>query len=178
MKKLTREQIVEKFKEVVSPTNFFVFGEDGILLSGKYCSDELREISRVMDEINHGTDEEKEVSRIQSLEIKGFRNKDIKVVWGCEGERDRLGNKEYTFSFYIMKDEKEYDFYYGHLEPGASEWWPSSTKRGYLSPIHEFIPDKFSECCENMYNFRGTLEQALELLTECGFTVEKGNDYD
>lgn len=58
MKKLTNKEIHDLFREVVSSngTDFKFSGETGMIkLHGIFCSDELREIARVLDEVNHGT---------------------------------------------------------------------------------------------------------------------------
>lgn len=174
MKKLTKEQIEKAFKKVTDNDFLYPCGKQNVIgLDGVFASDELRCIADTMDEIFHG---DKELNRIQKLKIKGFTAKDIKVIWGCEGERDRKGRKEYCYSFYIMKDGKDWDFYYGKSDQGAGDWWPDSEDEIYLSPITQFIPNGFITCCENVYKYHGSNKEALELLKECGYTLEKGED--
>lgn len=177
MKKLTFKEVEKKFKKVTDQYFDFFDTQNLIKLDGRFASDELRAIADTMDEIFHGSDEDREVKRIQTLNIKGFTAKDIKVIYSCEGERDRNGKKEYRFSFYIMKDGKDWDFYYGKSDDGAGDWWPEPEDPIYLSPITEFIPSGFAEACENMYEYRGSLKEGIRLLKNCGFTVEKGEDY-
>ena len=56
MSKLTETEIKQLFDEVTK--NWCLLGETGnVTLVGTFCSDELREIARVMDEIAHGTSE-------------------------------------------------------------------------------------------------------------------------
>lgn len=177
MKKLTKEQIDQRFREIIpEPGNYFDYhhGTSEIKLDGTFCSDELYAIA---DFINKLMGVGKQIYRIKNLNIKGFTVKDIKVVWGCEGERDRNGEKEYRYSFYIMKDGKDWDFYYGKSDQGAGDWWPEGEDEYELSPIHQFIPDGFGEACENMYDFCGSHEEALELLNDCGFTIEESDNY-
>ena len=60
MKKLTNKEILQRFEEVISSNESdFIYNETTniIHLNGNFCSDELREIARVMDEIAHGTSE-------------------------------------------------------------------------------------------------------------------------
>lgn len=62
MKKLTNKSIHDLFREVISSngTDFKFSNETGMIkLHGAFCSDELREIARVLDEVNHGTPEER-----------------------------------------------------------------------------------------------------------------------
>lgn len=174
MKQLTKKEIQKAFEEVTDQD--FKYGEETnlITLKGTFCSDELRCIADRMDSIFHG---DKELARIKNLNIKGFTAKDIKVIYDCQGERDRNNEKEYRFSFYIMKDGKDWDFYYGQSDEGAGDWWPEPEDPIYQSPITEFIPSGFAEACENMYEYHGPLEEGVQLLKDCGFTVEKGEDY-
>lgn len=142
-----------------------------IKLDGRFCSDELREIAKTMDRLFKGEDlDSLEVSRIKSLNIKGITAKDIKVQW-------YKYNKSYAYSFYVMKDGEDYDFYYGKSDQYAGDWWPEPEDEMYLSPIHEFVPDGFSGCCENMYEYRrGNLKEALGLFKRLGYTVYRGED--
>lgn len=59
MKKLTNEEILKRFIEVIKTDRNSCFSFDmksGLIdLEGEFCSDELREIARVLDEVNHGT---------------------------------------------------------------------------------------------------------------------------
>lgn len=58
MKKLTNKEIYDLFREVISSngTDFKFSDKTGMIkLHGAFCSDELREIARVLDEVNHGT---------------------------------------------------------------------------------------------------------------------------
>ena len=54
MKKLTEEEIEQRFKEVIIKPNWFSYFKNFniIRLDGTFASDELREIARVMDEIS------------------------------------------------------------------------------------------------------------------------------
>lgn len=61
MKKLTHKRIHDLFREVISSngTDFKFSDETGMIkLHGSFCSDELREIARVLDEVNHETKNE------------------------------------------------------------------------------------------------------------------------
>jgi hypothetical protein len=176
MNRYTENEIYKMFRDVIpNRANFLRYykGSDTISLDGSFSIKDLYNIIGVMDKI---TEFDKEVNRIKELEVKGFKVKDIKVIWSCGGKRDRKSDKEYTYSFYVMKDGKDWDFYYGGSDQGAGDWWPEPTEEGYLSPLTNFIPTGFAEACENMYEYRRTKEEALNLLQECGFTVEKGDD--
>lgn len=90
----------------------------------------------------------------ESLErnIDGLTVKDIAVRY----ERDE-GNWEdnvINYSFYVKKDGKLLDFYY--------EWNGDE--------VFEFIPDGFSEACENSYEFDGTFKEAVDKLKKYGIT--------
>jgi hypothetical protein len=168
MKKLTIEQIESKFKKVTDQHFFYCQDKkNSIVLDGTFASDELRAIANVMDEVFHS---DKKVNRIQKLNIKGFTAKDIKVIY-----YKLYGG--WRYSFYIMKDSKDWDFYYGKSDEGAGDWWPEAKDEYDVSPIYQFIPNGFIEACENMYEYHGSHKEALELLKECGFTVERGEDY-
>lgn len=171
---MTNKEINDLFRKVISSngTEFRFSPETGLFrLNGSFCSDELREIARVLDEVNHGTPQERELDRIKKLNVKGFRAKDIKVLYF----KMYNDNENYNFSFYIMKDRKDWDFYYGKSSQGAGDWWPDPEDELYLSPIHDFIPSGFAETCENVYEYCGTNEEAIETLKKCGFTVEKND---
>lgn len=62
MNKLTNEEIFRLFNEVIKTNKNSCFSFDkktGLVgLDGDFCSDELREIARVLDEVNHGTSTE------------------------------------------------------------------------------------------------------------------------
>jgi hypothetical protein len=174
MKKLTKNQIDKKFRKVIPlESNYFDYFENSneIKLDGRFASDELREIARIMDEIGHG---DKEVKRIKDLVVKGFKAKDIKVIFYKTREVDK-----YNYSFYLMKNGKEYDLYYAMDKDGkeAGKWWPKGEDM-YSSPLTQFIPDGFAEACENIYEFMGKHEEALELFKECGFVITHGGEFE
>jgi hypothetical protein len=83
----------------------------------------------------------------------------VKVVYTEEFET-------FSYSFFITKDGKDYDFYYGQTSPESQNWWPNSEQE------FDFIPKGFFERCENCYRYTGTDAEAIELLKKCGFTVE------
>lgn len=171
MKQLTKEQIDQKLKQIIpEPANYFDYhhGTSEIKLDGTFCTDELYAIA---DFINGLMATNKEINKIKNLKIKGFTAKDIKVTYA------KHYGTSWRYSFYIMKDGKDYDFYYGKSDGGAGDWWPEPEEEGYLSPITQFIPDGFGEAMENCYDYHGSHKEALELLKDCGFTVERGEDY-
>lgn len=54
MKELTSQEVCRRFEEVIkSKDAYFMYNETKnlIYLDGNFCSDELREIARVMDEV-------------------------------------------------------------------------------------------------------------------------------
>lgn len=173
MKILNKSEIEEQLKQVVTPGNKIEWGgvkDNSVILSGKFCSDELREIAKAMDKIFKETKYDVNIKRIQNLEIGEFKSKDIKVVYYNMYKED---SNKFQFSFFVIKDGKEYDFYYGKSDQGAGDWWPENDDEdGFFSPLHEFIPSGFSELCENMYEYRGSNETALDVLRLCGFVTE------
>ncbi len=176
MKKLTDIEIYNRFREVCpAKSNWISYYQNLnlIKLDGTFVSDELREIARVMDEIYKGTPQDREIDRVKTLEVKGFKSSDVKVTYS-NGHED---SKKYWFSFYIMKDGVDYDFYYGKSDGGAGDWWPAGEDEYDISPIHQFIPKNFWEDMENAYNYSGTNGEAIEFLKACGFEVVKGDDF-
>jgi hypothetical protein len=156
-------EIYFKFKEVTK--SWFHYSIDGfgtIKLDGTFCSDELKEIARVLDEVNHETPEEKEIKRIRNINIDGLTYKDIKVIYYLIHKN----SETFSYSFFITKDGKDYDFYRGRLYLESHDWWPDSDQE------LNFIPKGFFERCENCYGYNGTDAEAIELLKKCGFTVE------
>lgn len=64
MKKLSNKEIHDLFREVIpNKSNWFypLSNLNLIKLDGTFCSDELREIARVLDEVNHGTPDDKKI---------------------------------------------------------------------------------------------------------------------
>jgi hypothetical protein len=177
MRKINYEEFYAKFRKVCPiKTNIFnYFGKiNQIELDGKFSSDELREIAKLMDECFHGTKQEQDVDRIKLLKIGEFTSKDIKVQCHLEWVSDN--NCDIRYSFYVMKDGKDWDFYYGLDNQGAGDWWPKAENEDDLSPLHDFIPIGFREECENVYSSRMPMEKVIEVFNECGFTVEKLNE--
>lgn len=174
MKKLTDHKINSLFRKILPNTAdyFNYFGEiNQLKLDGIFSSKQLAQLALLMDDLLKGTDQDPVIKKIQNLNIKGFKAKDIKVIY-----YKMYDEEGYNFSFYIMKDGKDWDFYYGQSDQGAGSWWPNSKDSMYLSPIHQFIPPGFCEACENAYEYHGKNEDAIELLKTCGFTVERGED--
>jgi hypothetical protein len=167
---MNKNDIHALFDEVVvNDGDFFRSDDDDeglIWLKGSFCSDELREIARVLDEVNHGTPQDKEVKRIQNLNVKGFTVKDIKVIYFLLHE----DSKKYSFSFFIMKDGVDWDFYYAKSDQRVGNWWPTNEKDDFPS-ICEFIPYDFIQTCENIYQCSDTNEETINFLKLCGFTV-------
>jgi hypothetical protein len=174
--KLTKQDIDKKFIEVIpEESNYFDYfdGMNLIKLDGRFSSDQLREIARVMDKIHHSSDDT-ELNRIAKLNVNGFTAKDIKVVYS----KNSFCNNGLQFSFYLMKDGKDYDFYYKLDEEGelAGDWWPENEDE-FINSLQEFIPRGFAEACENLYEYRGGTEiEAIKCLKKYGFTVEEGED--
>lgn len=164
MSKLTEIGIYNKFREVIPvKANWFNYHENfnSIQLDGTFSSDELREIARVMDEIVHGTPEERKIKRIQNINVNGFTYKDIKIIYYLVHE----DSETFSYSFFITKDGKDYDFDYGSTLSETQNWWPKGE-------LKLFVPEGFTERCENCYRYDGTDAEAIELLKKCGFTVE------
>lgn len=174
MKKINYDEVYTKFRKVIpNKSNIFDYLGDTneIKLDGRFSSDELREIARVMDETFHGNPQEKDINRIKSLKVGEFTVKDIKVTCHCEWVGNN--NSDIRYSFYVMKDGKDWDFYYGKSNQNAGDWWPMGKDEDDYSPLHKFIPNGFREECENTYSCRKPIEEVLKIFNECGFTVEK-----
>ncbi len=169
MKKLSRDEILGKLEKVVGRGNqvdLLDSDNDVWRINGKFSSVELSQIAIVMNECLKGDPRKiRDIKFLLQLNVGGFTHKDIKVIWSVD-------DGEYDYSFYLMKDGKSYDFYYGKSDQGAGDWWPEPENEYYLSPICKFVPNGFVEACENMYEYRGTHEEALELFEELGYTVE------
>jgi hypothetical protein len=97
--------------------------------------------------------------------------------------RDRNDKPEYHFSFTIRHGipGKEYDIYYECGDPLHS-WWPIVGEEGDdncdRNGAFEFIPPGFAEACENSYEYRGTVEEAVAQLKKYGFVNFKRSPYD
>lgn len=133
-----------------------------------------KELLAEMGEIQKQLNKMQEVVNVkESLErnISGFTAKDVAVRYGDpDGCDERL-----WYGFYIKYKGKLYDFYYGKSDGGAGDWWPKSEDDEYnCGAFNDFIPPGFSEACENSYEFRGTMEQAVARLNKYGITdIEK-----
>jgi hypothetical protein len=115
-------------------------------------------------------------ARHRNLNIKGFTCKDVAVRYGDihgSGEPDDI-----NFQFYLKKDGKLWDFYYGKSDWAAGDWWPESEEEYSMGPHFEFIPSGFSEAMENCYEFRGTVKDAIKRLKDNGITDVKPTEED
>lgn len=162
----------KKFKEmfpdrVVKYDDFF----DRVFFhAGSFTIEELEKIVSLVQKTGF---DNREVKRIQNLKVKGFTIKDIKVQYFHLNEDD----KKYHYSFYIMKDGKDWDFYYGHSDQGAGDWWPDQDEDSIYLPKHfNFIPEMFQESCENMYVCPWPDKKVIDFLKKCGFTVEASTE--
>lgn len=137
-----------------------LYYKDGtVQLIGYFSKDELVTI------LNKLANNES-IEEIKTVNVNGFTSKDIKVKY----QSDENGNNA-KFTFYVVKNGIDYDFYYGEDDDNSS-WWPRAETDGYLSPLFKFVPRGFLSCCENTFEFFDTLENAIILLNECGFKVE------
>ena len=138
-----------------------------ITLNGTFASDELYEIVKLMYKLSS---KDREIKRIKSFNIDGFTSKDIKVI-------QRLEDKSLIrYSFYIIKDGKDWDFYYGNFDDNTIAWWPkylNLDNNVYSGPINDFVPVGFIEMCENSYEYNGCHGDVIKFLQACGFVVEQ-----
>ena len=122
---------------------------------------------------------EKKVKEALNLNINGFTCKDIAVRYGSYDGSEVDNLDDVNFSFFVKKDGKLYDFYYGKSVGGTGDWWPKSEDEFdeyNCGAFNEFIPRGFNEACENSYEFSGTFDEAVATLKKYGITdIEKGD---
>jgi len=152
----TKEEITKRLKEVSKQRFTYHDKNNTIQLEGTYSSDELNAITGVLYDVEECN---RQIKNIKALKIGEFTSNDVKVV--CH-----ILDNCYSYSFYLMKDGKDWDFYYGK-DQGAGDWWPR------FEDFFTFVPSGFAEECENIYSYRGEYEKVKELLKECGFTIEE-----
>lgn len=115
-----------------------------IKILSKYSTDSLyAEIDRRAEKENS--------KKIKSLNINDITVKDF-VVRFCQND-----DGEYEYSFYILKDKVEHCIYYDHKD----------------NDVDEFIPNKFSESMENVYQTNLMHKEAIKYLKQNGFTKIK-----
>jgi hypothetical protein len=136
----------------------------------------LAEMNKIQKQLNK-MQEIVDVRETKELKIGEFTAKDVGVRYGdCDGYGEQL-----WFSLVIKRDGKEYDFYYGRSDDGAGDWWPKNEDepddKYNCGAFDEFIPTGFYEVCENSYEFRGTLKQAIKRLKQYGITDVKLADW-
>lgn len=100
----------------------------------------------------------KEIKEIKNLKIGGITTKDFLVLCGDLHSIGKL-----RWSFYLVRDGKEYDIYY---ESHGKDWWPTENEE---NAAFNFIPGEFAEACENSFEFDGTESAAIKLLKQYGF---------
>jgi hypothetical protein len=174
--KISTTYFVKQISAVVSPGNIVKWSRTKgnlISLEGEFCSDELRQIAKVMDSMFKGTALDPRIEKCKSLNIGGFATKDCRVYYSHVYDEN-----EYNYRFVVVKDNKEYDFYYGKSDGGVGAWWPTDEDDEYgCMSFNGLIPPGFCEASENCYEYHGSHEEAVSLLEACGFTVFKGEDY-
>jgi hypothetical protein len=173
MKKLSDKEIRALFKKILpNGADFFQYFQEfrQLKLDGIFTSDQLHQLASLMDSLIF---KENEVKRIGRVKVGKFTAKDIKVLWFWTWIDDN--SSDIRYQFFIMKGGKDWDIYYGLCgqEYASPKWWPHVEDGDYLLPVYEFIPDGFGEDSENCYTYDGTHEEALELLKECGFTIDE-----
>lgn len=149
----------------------------------KKCSDtDLATLHEsLLDELNKRRINQNYLAK-KVLNINGITTKDFAVTyadWVCPPDDPRF---KPTFSFSIKRGRKSYCIYYDFNYEKPHKWWPTRPS-GYLpdgvtAPMDaevenaagDFIPDGFSESCENSYEYEGTTEEAIECLKKHGFT--------
>jgi hypothetical protein len=129
--------------------------KNDIKILSRYSTDSLyAEINRRQEKEN--------IKNIKSLNINGITVKDF-VVRFCQND-----DGEYEYSFYILKGKVEYCIYYGFEN---QDWWPQYEKNNDASKF--FIPSKFSESMENVYQTNLIHKEAIKYLRQNGFTKIK-----
>ena len=138
-----------------------------------YTLEELEDLYReVWDELGRRSIERETIS-IKTLCINGITTKDFVVRYAdydCSPDDPEFRP---TFSFLIKRGKKEYCIYYDFNQEKPQKWWP--TKRQGLrledeNAAFDFIPSGFCEASENIYEYSGTTEEAIECLKNRGFT--------
>lgn len=109
----------------------------------------------------------------KNLNINGITNKDFQVTYADWNTPPDHPEFKPTFSFALKRGKKKYCIYYDFNREKPQKWWPtkkSDWDDGEVeSAATDFIPDGFSECCENSYEYSGTTEEAIECLRRHGF---------
>lgn len=116
------------------------------------------------------------ITQIKNLSIGEITTKDFVVHYYLTDNPDPKSEEDYyNYSFYLLRNGKEYCIYYGVFDDhddivNIDSWWPYD---GENNAADHFVPSKFCEECENSYSFEGTLEEAIKYLKACGFTKIK-----
>ena len=153
-------------------------------MKNKYENWPTEKIKGEMELMNQVLRVRREVQQVKEAKQKCINNittKDFVVYWGTFGERDRNDKPKYSFSFTIRHADEDYDIYYEHGNP-FYPWWPVVGEEGedYLdrNGAFEFIPPGFAEACENSYEYRGTVEEAVAQLRKYGFVNFQRSPHD
>lgn len=101
------------------------------------------------------------------LKINNITTQDFKIYYF-----QQFHDKEYHYSFFLMKDNKEYCIYYDFNNAHPQDWWPHYPEED--NPYHhnrafEFVPDFLTETAENYYESKFDLKTTLKKLKQCGF---------
>ena len=95
--------------------------------------------------------------RIKSVSLNGITTKDIVMVYGTGGD------KWISFAPHIRRADK-LEFGYDIPEFSYHEW-------------HLFLPEGFSESMECMYEFSGSLDEALHALNTVGIETKRDDEF-
>jgi len=149
-----------------------------------WSTEELKKHSDLIWKVLSQREKKEGQKKQKELNINGITPKDILVIISNNFPEEG----KIRFSFYVVYDGKEYDVYYdgqdrraGKTEENSKEnnwgyypWWPVRQSDDEYSDEYsvngalDFIPDGFSEGCENCYEFHGTKNQSIKYLNKCG----------
>jgi len=151
-------------------------------------TEKIKAETEKMYEVLKARREVQQVKEAQTKCINNITTKDFVVYWGTLGQRYRNDKPEYFFSFTIRHADRDYNIYYENGTYDAKHvhhfypWWPIVGEEGDedwdRNGAFEFIPPGFAEACENSYEFRGTVEEAVAQLKKYGFVNFRWHDND
>lgn len=132
----------------------------------KYTDDELGALMNSISEELERREVDENIIEIRNKKLAGkYGVENIRVYYGKFYDEDRD-----NYSFVFVDGKKEYDFYY-NMPPEVV----LKDDEDWYQVMGEFIPDGFCEASENMYEYKGTTEEAIAQLKKYGIVniIEK-----
>lgn len=134
----------------------------------KLSNEELEKLFGQISDEMASRELDREIIDVKVNKIGKYGVENIRVYYG---DIHQQGIDDINYAFYFVdKKGKEHDFYYDR-PPGLK--LTAEQSNDWYGLVNEFIPRGFNEACENSYEYRGTVEQAIEQLKKYGITDVK-----